>query len=350
LRRWSAICALVVLGAALPAAASAAGPGDRYAQVNLVSDVDGVAQITDSHLVNPWGLSAGPATPLWAANQATSTSTIYPGAVGATLITQAPLVVTIPGGPPTGTVFNTAASGFVVSSGGVSAQSRFLFATLGGAIVAWSNQLPDPTQAHVVATTAGAAYTGLTQLGSRLYAADFAGGKIDVFDDQFKPVPGGFRDPTLPAGYKPFNVQKVFGQLYVAYALSNPQTGRDVPGVGNGFVDVYTGKGRFVRRLASRGQLNSPWGLVAAPSHFGRFSGNVLVGNFGDGHIHAYNSRTGRFRGALVAADGSPLSIDELWALRFGNGVTGSSRELLFSAGIGEERHGLIGKLIPVNP
>lgn len=351
LRRWSALAAFLLLGVVLPSAAGAAGPADRYAQVNLVSDLPGVARVMDPNLINPWGLSQGPTTPVWAADQGTSVSTIYPGAVGASPITIAPLIVSIPGGPPTGTVFNLSPTGFTVSVGGATGTARFMFATLGGAIVAWTPEIAPATQAHVVATTPGAAYTGLTQLGSRLYAADFAGGKIDVFDDQFQPVTGaGFRDPTLPAGFKPFNVQKLFGQIYVAYALSDPATGRDVPGVGNGFVDVYTANGRFVRRLASAGQLNSPWGLVVAPSRFGRFSGDVLVGNFGDGMIHAYNARTQRFHGTLLAADGAPIQIEHLWALRFGNGVTGTTRELLFSAGIGNELHGLLGKLVAVSP
>jgi|tagenome__1003787_1003787.scaffolds.fasta_scaffold20709498_1 uncharacterized protein (TIGR03118 family) len=352
LKRWWALCALLLLGAVLPSAAGAAGPRDRYAQVNLVSDLPGVARLTDANLINPWGLSQGPTSPVWSANQGTSTSTLYPGGVGASPILASPFVVAIPGGPPTGTVFNSSATGFSISGGGVTATARFLFATLGGAIVAWAPEIPPGrTQAHVVATTPGAAYTGLTQSGDRLYAADFAGGKIDVFDDQFKPVADpGFTDPSLPAGYKPFNVQKLFGQLYVAYALSNPATGRDVPGVGNGFVDVYTAKGRFVRRLTSQGMLNSPWGLVVAPSHFGRFSGDVLVGNFGDGRIHAYDPRSGSFQGELLAADGAPIVIEHLWALRFGNGVTGTTRELLFTAGIGNEEHGLLGKLIAMAP
>jgi hypothetical protein len=187
-----------------------------------------------------------------------------------------------------------------------------------------------------------------TSAGTFLYGADFHHGRIDVFDQGFARVhlAGRFQDRKLPRGYAPFNIQELGGRLYVAYAKQDPDRQDELAGPGRGFVDVYSTRGHLLRRLIRRGQLNAPWGLVQAPAAgFGRFSGALLVGNFGDGRINAYDPRTGGFRGRLRHEDGRPIQIQGLWALRFGNGVTGDPTTLLFTAGIEDEAHGLFGAI-----
>jgi uncharacterized protein (TIGR03118 family) len=181
-----------------------------------------------------------------------------------------------------------------------------------------------------------------------LYAANFHAGTIDVFNDSFAPVtvPGGFVDPNLPAGFAPFNVQEIAGRLVVAYAQQDADAEDEVAGPGLGYVDVFDANGHLLRRLISQGQLNAPWGLAIAPKHFGPFSGDLLVGNFGDGAINAYDPRTGGFRGTLRNKDGNPIKVNGLWALRFGNGVIGTPQTLLFTAGIADEDHGLFGEIV----
>jgi uncharacterized protein (TIGR03118 family) len=363
-RRWSArwlgaVIVAAVLGAAGLLGATGAGAGtgpdgghgQAFRQLNLVSDIAGVARITDRNLVNPWGLSAGPNTPLWVADNGTDLSTLYSGGIRGSIPVAAPLMVSIPGGAPTGTVFNPT-TGFVISNGTQSAPARFIFDSEAGQITAWSPDVPPATAAQSVRTTPGAIYKGLaiadTPKGALLYAADFHNAKIDVFDDQFDPVtaPGGFTDPDLPAGYAPFNIQELDGRIYVAFAQQDDQAEDEVAGAGLGFVDVFDTSGNLLKRLVSQGNLNAPWGLVLAPRHFGGFGGDLLVGNFGDGAINAYNPKTGEFDGQLTNEDNNPIRIDGLWGLRFGNGVMGTPRTLLFSAGIGDEAHGLLGEIV----
>jgi uncharacterized protein (TIGR03118 family) len=348
------LAAVAALALAVPSAAS---PGDRshghtFQQRNLISDIGGVARITDRNLVNPWGLAAGPSTPLWVADNGTDVSTLYSGAVNGSIPVIAPLVVSIPGGAPTGVVYNPT-NGFVVHAGSASAPARFVFDSEAGQITAWSPNVPPATQAQVAATTPGAIYKGLAiaatrKHGTLLYAADFHGAKIDVFDDEFAPVtlPGAFTDRGLPAGYAPFNVQELGGRLYVAYAKQDADAEDEEAGAGLGFVDVYNTRGRLLRRLVSQGQLNAPWGLVLAPHRFGGFGGDLLVGNFGDGAINAYDRRSNHFEGRLANEDGNPIQIDGLWALRFGNGTFGTPDGLLFTAGIADEEHGLLGEIV----
>jgi uncharacterized protein (TIGR03118 family) len=335
----AAIAALALSGASV-----AGAHGTVYKKRNLISDIDGVARITDPNLVNPWGLSAGPATPLWVADNHTNVSTVYKGGVRKSIPMIVPLVVDITGGAPTGTVFNPT-SGFPVNG----SPSNFIFDSEGGTITAWN--MSTGTTAQTVVPSSGAVYKGLaisTKNTPLLYAADFVGMKIDVFDSSFAPVkaPGGFVDPNLPAGYGPFNVQEIAGQIVVAYAQVDPATGDEVAGDGKGFVDVYDTSGNLLSRLVSGGNLNAPWGLVLAPRHFGQFSGDLLVGNFGDGAINAYDRRTGQFEGTPTNKDGNPIKINGLWALRFGNGVFGTPTTLIFSAGIGDEEHGLLGEIV----
>jgi uncharacterized protein (TIGR03118 family) len=349
------VFALALATALAPAAPAAAShSANAYHQTNLVSDLPGLAQLTDPDLVNPWGMAAGPTTPMWVADNGTDKATIYPGFVNGSPITKAPLVVNIPGGAPTGQVFNGTA-GFEVQDGAASGSALFLFDSEAGLVTGWNPGVPPPppsTQAQVGASVPHAIYKGLalatTSAGTLLYGADFHHGRIDVFDAGFNLVhlSGRFQDRKLPRGYAPFNIQELDGRLYVAYAKQDADREDEVAGPGRGFVDVYSTSGQLLRRLVRRGQLNAPWGLVQAPAAgFGRFSGDLLVGNFGDGRINAYDPRTGAFRGRLRHEDGTPIQIEGLWALRFGNGVTGDPTTLLFTAGIDDEAHGLFGAI-----
>jgi uncharacterized protein (TIGR03118 family) len=341
------LAATLTLALALAGPAAAHGGGHApnvFKKRNLVSDIDGVARITDPNLVNPWGLAFGPATPAWVADNGKDVSTLYSGGVRRSIPVTLPLVVGIDGGKPTGAVFN-ATGGFKVNG----APAKFIFDSEAGTVTAWSSG----TQATTVATTPDAIYKGLAiaNKGGKtfLFAANFHAATIDVFDDAFAPVtlpPGAFVDPNLPKGFAPFNVQEVNGKLVVTYAMQDPDAEDDVPGAGFGFVDVYDTSGRLLRRLVSRGALNAPWGVALAPRHFGAFSGDLLIGNFGDGAINAYDPHSGAFQGTVRNKDGNQIKVNGLWALRFGNGVIGTPETLLFTAGIGDEDHGLFGEIV----
>jgi uncharacterized protein (TIGR03118 family) len=258
------------------------------------------------------------------------------------------LVVKVAGGP-TGTVFNPTA-GFVLPTGG---KALFLFDSEDGIVRAWNGA--QGTTAIVVKdrSDVGAIYKGLaiadTAAGPRLYAADFHNARVDVFNGSFGLVPGGFEDSSLPAGYAPFNVQTIGDRVFVAYAKQDEAAEDEVAGQGAGFVDAYDLAGNLLGRVAQHGQLNAPWGLALAPEGFGRFGGDLLVGNFGDGQINAYEELpNGHFehRGELRGSDNKPLTIDGLWALRFGNGANaGPTGTLFFTAGPDEESHGLFGSI-----
>ena len=308
----------------------------------LVSDGFVVANHTDLKLVNPWGIAFNPSGLVWVADNGTDVSTLYDGKG-----TPSSLVVSIPKGAPTGIVFNGSKTDFAL----LHKASPFIFATEKGVIAAWAPAI-DPNNAQVAFSSKnGAIYKGLAIAGTPgrfLYAADFHNNRIDVFNASFKPhkLPGDFSDPKLPAGYAPFNIVNINGVLYVAYAKQGPGAVDEVAGPGNGFVDVFTANGTLIRRLVTRGKLNAPWGLVVAPAGFGGFGGRLLVGNFGDGAINAYNLATGAFLGSLKRPDGSPLRIDGLWGLAFGNGVLGqSTRSLFFAAGPADEQHGVYGRI-----
>ena len=334
-------------------------PGSAYRQTNFVSDWPGVGLIQDPLLVNPWGVTFRGTSPFWVANNGTSTSTLYRGDVGGTPVVKNPGLagITIPGGLPTGTVGNST-SDFVVSSGPASGAASFLFSSITGNISGWNANVPAPgsTQAVIMASHPGHVFTGLA-IGNNganlLYAADFANDHIDVFNATFglTAVPGGFTDPTIPADFAPFNIQNLGGSLYVTYAKVDPMTGLDIEGVGNGFVRKFDTNGvRDLTFAINQGQLNSPWGLAIASASFGIFSNALLVGNFGSGNpsIHAYNPTTGAFLGTLQDESGNGIVIDELWGLIFGNGGNGGDvNTLYFTAGIGEEEHGLFGSLKP---
>jgi uncharacterized protein (TIGR03118 family) len=324
-----------------------------FAQVNLASDVPGLARVLDRNLVNPWGIAFSPTGPFWFAENGRGVSNLLDGRGQ-----PVPLVVTVPpaggaGSGPTGTVFNGGA-GFALSENGISAPSRFLFATADGSILGWS-ALVDPARAlpAVDNSSSGAVYTGLALAAdpagrSFLYAADFSRGTIDVFDQQFRPLvrPGSFQDPSLPAGFVPFNVQNINNMLFVTYAQQDGDRRDDVAGAGHGFIDVYDTGGRLLRRFASQGALNSPWALAPAPADFGPFGGALLVGNNGDGRINAYDPGSGAFLGQLDSDNGMPIVIPNLWALTFGNGhAGGDAHTLFFAAGVDYDEHGLFGAI-----
>jgi uncharacterized protein (TIGR03118 family) len=352
-----------VLGAALAltlAPNAFAAHGDRggrgighYVQRNLVSDVPGAAQLTDPNLVNAWGLAFGPTTPAWIADNGTDVSTLYSGATAtAPNPSIVPLVVRIPGGAPTGLVFNPSTTAFVVHSGTSSGAAPFLFSSEAGVISGWNPNVPPPptsTQAQTAVTVPDAVFKGLaiadTASGPRLYATDFHHGTVDVWDQNFAPVtkPGAFRDPAIPHGFAPFGIQTTAGGIVVTYAKQDADAEDDVAGRGNGFVDFFGTDGTLLRRFAAHGPLNSPWGVAQAPQGFGAASGALLVGNFGDGRINAHDPVSGRFLGALRSSHGRRIDIDGLWALQFGNGVIGTPQTLLFTAGPDGEAHGLFG-------
>jgi uncharacterized protein (TIGR03118 family) len=326
------------------------GPG--YTVTPLVADQPGAAPATDPNLVNGWGIAAGPTTPWWVANQGTSTSTLYDGAG-----TKAPLVVSVPGGP-TGTVFN-GGTGFPVMVGGKPVASRFIFATLAGTIEGWPTPPPAATSSTtaIPRSAANEVYTGLAISGDTLYAADFANGRVDVWDSTWAPIttPGAFRDPYLPSwlGFSPFGIQALNGSIFVTYAKRPATPGHELHGRGLGVVDQYSPTGQFLHRVASFGNLNAPWGVAMAPAGFGEHSGELLVGNFGDGRINAFVQRpwgqwlpTGQLRGA----DGRRLVVDGLWGIGFGSGAANSpTTSLYFAAGPAGGTHGLFGA-ITANP
>jgi uncharacterized protein (TIGR03118 family) len=323
-----------------------------YIQTNLVSDQSGKALITDPSLVNCWGISMLATSPFWVSNAGTNTSTLYGGDVAGSPFTKNALTVTLPGDEPTGTVAN-GTSDFVITSGSASGPARFIFAETAGNIVGWSPNVPAPgsTTGVIAASHSGSGYTGLAignnGVGNFLYAADFANNAIDVYNATFTltSLAGSFTDPTLPANYGPFNIQNLGGTLYVAYALVGP-TGDEVAGPGNGFINKFDTNGNFLGRLVSTGPLNAPWGQVIAPSTFGTFANALLVGNFGDGTINAFNPTTGAFLGTLSTPLAVPIVIEGVWGLTFGNGVNGGDvNTLYFASGPEDETHGLFGKL-----
>jgi uncharacterized protein (TIGR03118 family) len=332
-------------------------PAGGFLQFNFVADRPGFAFFIDPHLVNAWGITASSSSPFWVNDNGTGLSTMYRfGSPPFGPQVRVVLIPTPPGGmppaTPTGIVFNGSTKDFVVSANGKSGHASFLFATEDGTISGWNAQV-DGTHAILEVNTFGAAvYKGLA-LGSNsqghfLFAANFRQGTVDAFNSSFGFV-GSFTDPGLARhGFAPFNVANVNGLLYVTFAKQNKDKHDDVAGKGNGFVDIFDTSGHLLERLVSRGKLNSPWGLAIAPAGFGPFGGDLLVGNFGDGHINAYNPITGQFLGQLVNQRNRPVVIDGLWGLSFGNNnAAGPSNLLFFTAGPGHEKHGLLGVLFP---
>jgi uncharacterized protein (TIGR03118 family) len=343
---------VAVAAAALLAGTAGAGvQDDRYAVNNLVADSTGSAAAADSNLVNGWGLVAGPTTPWWTSNNGTNTSTLYNGAGAKQALTVAVA------GSPTGTVFNGVATDFAVSQGTKTGAARFLFASEGGTILGWSPAVNGNTAIVAVdRSSTGAVYKGLATAADRLYATDFHNGRVDVFDKTFTPLTlasNTFTDPKLPKGFAPFGIQAIAGNIFVTYAKQDAQKHDDVAGNGLGYVDEYTTDGGFVARVETGGRKNSPpnapWGLAMAPAGFGVFAGDLLIGNFGNGRIAAYQDRGGGkwvYKGELRHGDGTLVAIDGLWGLQFGNGAAaGPATTLFFTAGPGGEKHGLFGSI-----
>jgi uncharacterized protein (TIGR03118 family) len=353
LRLWTSTAAIALAAGLLTSPASSAPfeltdaqlgavpAGIQFTITNQVADQSGVAPVTDPLLVNPWGLSQAPGSPLWVANNGSDTSTLYDKDTFA----KVPLNVAVPGGP-TGTTFVGVSNAFNITSAGVTGPSIFAFATESGQIQGW-NPTVDFTHTVVAVdqSALGAVFKGLT-LGTsgaspRLFAADFANGVVRMFDSSFAQI-GTFTDTGLPAGYAPFNVQNLNGQIYVAFALREPGGDEEVTGHARGFVDVFDTDGNLVRRLVQHGRLNAPWGLAIAPASFGKLAGALLVGNFGDGRINAYDATTGRYIGNVKGENNLRVAIDGLWALH-----TGPNGTITFSAGPEDETHGLLGSIGP---
>jgi uncharacterized protein (TIGR03118 family) len=364
---------ITALAIALASAAWCAGP-NKYEQHNLVSDLPGLADHVDPCLVNPWGIVASATSPFWVSANGSGLSTLYNGnGVASTLI------VSIPGpssasnagqqcgatslgpGAPSGVIVNDTAS-FVLDA----SPASFIFSSEQGVIVGWNGAAGKSGVIMADRSAAGAVYKGLATAtrseGPLLYAADFGNGKIDVYDGGMNllPLPNAFSDPKIPTGFAPFNIANLGGTLYVSYAKQNDQHHDDVAGPGNGYIDMYDLNGLLLGRLVSGGPLNSPWGMTLAPAGFGAFGGALLVGNFGDGAINAFNPSSGMYLGALQDGTGTPIHISGLWGITFGNGsianpaaapAGGDANTLYFAAGIAGpdqvEDHGLLGTIQP---
>jgi uncharacterized protein (TIGR03118 family) len=342
------------LGALAFASASEARAGDFYKQRSLVSDTSQIrADNRDPRLVNAWGLAFNPFGVAWVADNGSGSSTLYDGDGK-----PQSLIVAIPGagtakGNPTGTVFYGGPA-FLVSKGAVSGPSRFLFVNEDGGISGWAPTVDPANAVRVVDNGANHAIykgvaVGANGRGPLLYATDFHNGKVDVFDGAFRPVAlpeRPFSDPNLPSGFAPFGIQAINGDLYVSYARQDDEREDDVAGRGLGYIDVFDPNGRLLRRLVSNGALNAPWGMALAPASFGKFSNRLLVANFGNGMINAYDLASGRWVGRLKGADHKPVRIPGLWGIAFGNGLANQPIDtLFFTAGPGAEKHGLYGRL-----
>jgi uncharacterized protein (TIGR03118 family) len=353
-----AVAAIAVLGTLVSGLAACGGGGTgspptpvAFASTTLVSDGSIAAAHTDPNLKNGWGVAFNPTGTFWVSDNAANKSTLYDG----NGVVQS-LVVTIPAGSSgtagnTGMIFN-AASGFAISSGGNTSNAVFMWATEGGTIAAWSPKVL-PTQAVTAFDdqAGGANYKGLTQSTSNgeafIYATDFHNSKVDVFDTSFNKVhlAGQFDDPNLPAGFAPFGIQAIGTNIFVTYAMQNSTKSAQVVGAGLGILDEFDTSGNFVKRIESNGgPLNAPWGIAQAPANFGPLSNDLLVGNFGDGTIEAFDPNTGSDLGKLIQKDGTPFTQPGLWGMSFGNDVDNQPKNTLFYAA-GSKTTGVFGRI-----
>jgi uncharacterized protein (TIGR03118 family) len=369
--------AAVSVGAGLAAAglavvavpAHAAAKPDSFAEIHLIANKASYhAKLTDPTLTNPWGLAASPNSPIWVSDHNSGMAGIYSGGVNGSKVVR-DFTVPVPGGNPTGQVFNDNTATFHVG-GPNGGPAIFIIDTDStgkkqstGQIEAWDGGAKFVVEDSVKGGPGGkvpahAVFKGLalasaTAAGPELFAADVANGKIDVFNNNFRFVktPGEFKDPKIPAGFVPFNVQNLGGgRLYVTYGKQNKSKTDVLFGKGRGFVDVYTVNGKLIKHLAGGGQLNAPWGLAIAPKGFGPFGGALLVGNLGNGWINAFNPATGKYLGWLDRPNGKPIAIPGLWGLEVGNSSFGGPSAVEFSAGPHGYRDGLVGILTPAKP
>jgi uncharacterized protein (TIGR03118 family) len=351
--RVAVVAAVVLAGIAIGSTlALGGGPRNAYAVHGLVSDEQRRASQVDARLINAWGLAASPTGPWWTSNEASATSTLYSGEGRKQLLT-----VSVEGGP-TGIAYY-GGKGFPVAAAGKSDPARFVYACEDGMLRAWTPTVPKgwSTEAIVVVDEAAeaAVFRGVAIDGERVYATDFHNAHVDVYDSLWRRVrrAGAFSDPSIPAWYAPFGIQAVGGHLFVTYVARAPVNGNDSPT--GGYVDEFDRDGRLVAHVARKGVLNAPWGLAPAPRSFGRFGGDLLVGNFGDGRINAFrrNGTGWSYDGTLHNAHGKPLVVNGLWALAFGNGGTAGPADTLFFASgphdwLGETElgvHGLVGSI-----
>ena len=355
--------ASILLGALVTSLAGQTTPASNFLVHNLVSDLPNIADHQDKNLVNPWGNGFSATSPFWIGNNKTGTSTLYDGYGTATT-----LVVTIPAaggattpGPVTGVIQNAFASNAAAFNIGTPGRPpNFIFCSEDGVISGWA-PAADATHALVMVdnSKSGAVYKGCAEAGTAaapvILAANFNSGKIDVFDASMKPVTSAtaFVDSAVPAGFAPFNVQVLNGNVFVTYAKQDAKKQDDVFGPGNGYVAEFDQSGNLIATLVSQGPLNSPWGVAIAPSTFGPFGGALLVGNFGDGTINAFNLTTGKQLGTLNDLSGNPIVIKGLWSINFGN-TSKDPGTLYFAAGINGgpnndpiESHGLLGSIQP---
>jgi uncharacterized protein (TIGR03118 family) len=334
------------LAATLLATSALAGaPATTFTVTNLVSNQPGQAPVTDPDLVNAWGMSQAQGGPLWVSDNGTGKITAYDRKTGA----KQDINVTVPDGVPTGQVFvrDDGSGRFTVHHNGTSGIAAFLFATENGRIAGWNPNV-NPTHAITVVNREanGAAYKGLALADGKslLYAANFTQNAVDVFDANFNMV-NTFTDPTMPANYAPFNVAVLNGRLYVAFALRAANSIDEIDGTGLGGLDSFKLDGTGMQRIVSPGEgLNAPWGLAIAPSKYGTFSGDLLVGSFGNGSIDAFDPTTNAFIQALTDSSGNPIVIPGLWALDAGAGSL-----MNFAAGPNAEANGLVGTIRPNN-
>jgi uncharacterized protein (TIGR03118 family) len=356
--RFLPLNSVATTAVALGALCAGAGLAEAatYLQTNLVSDISGLAAISDPNLTNPWGVSFLPGSPIWVSNQGTNTATLYP-VTGSAGVSASPFTVNIPpmGGPgPTGQVANPKMLGFDVGNGGNGRPADFIFANLNGSISAW-NGSPSLAQAFTQLSTPGAVYTGLAinQAGTMLYAANGAGaGSINVYNNSFDPtLPNAFATPAAikAAGLVPFNVQDINGSVYVTYAPSG-RTAQAGAALGQGAVAVFNEKGVLQKPPLVGGNLAAPWGVTLAPSTFGKFGGDLLVGNFSffSSEINAFDPVTGAFEGSILIDPGLHNAAGGLWSLTLGGGGSGSPNTLYFTDGINNENAGLFGAITSI--
>jgi uncharacterized protein (TIGR03118 family) len=370
-RRVFAWRSLATVSLCLLATSLWAQQAQHYKQTNLISDLPGMAAATDPNLVNPWGMSRSSTSPWWISDNGVGIAQLNTGTGAAVALGQpCPAganvnCVTVPTGDPkssptgtpTGQVFN-GTTDFQLTPNN---PARFIFVTEDGTVSGWNpavkaNSAVIKVNTHSASVFKGVALATLSTkyggMANYLYVADFRKGRVNVYDAHFDKVHfdgDAFEDEEIPHGFAPFNVQNIGGNIYVAFAQQDSEKHDEVDGAGLGYVDVFSPAGRLLHRLQHGQFLNAPWGMTQAPSDFGAYSHNILVGQFGSGQILVFDSVTGRFKGTLNDASDKPITIDGLWDIAFGGGTTsGPSNTLFFAAGINHEADGLFGTITAI--